>query len=168
MRKVLITLPLLLLPVLTGCSAISEKTLQMVNRPAPYTRITMLDGNYIPLSEFRGKTTVLAFWATWCSHSKKVMKELSDYALAHHRPDVAYVGISIDRNENFETVNNMAKFQGLNGVQHAFSGNDVHDETFIAFDVSHLPTIIVIGPNGVVKGVGTDLDVVREQLEGKR
>jgi len=165
MRKACILAAAAILAGITACSPISDKTREMVDKPAPYTRVTMLDGTYVPLSSFRGRTVVLAFWGTWCSRSKGVLRDLSDYAKSHRRPDVEYIAVSIDRTDNFETLNNMINHQGLNNLQHAFSGNDVRDEAFLAFGLISVPTIIVIGPDGAVKGVGTDMDVVEEQLQ---
>ena len=48
-----------------GCSHTSEEALKLVNTKAPYTRVTMLDGSYIPLTRYRGRTLALLFWATW-------------------------------------------------------------------------------------------------------
>lgn len=51
----------------------------LVNKPAPTFTLKDLDGKLIKLEDYRGKTVILDFWATWCYPCRKsfpVMKML--------------------------------------------------------------------------------------------
>lgn len=39
---------------------------EMISRPAPQFSLTDLNGNAVSLSDFKGKTVMIDFWATWC------------------------------------------------------------------------------------------------------
>lgn len=47
------------------------------------------------LNKHKGKTTVIEFWASWCSDCVKAMPKLHEMQAAH--PEVDYVFISVDK-----------------------------------------------------------------------
>ncbi len=56
---------LLMIVVLTGCSAMDELRLasRVKNKPAEDFELTDLDGSRVRLSDHRGKPVLLVFWA---------------------------------------------------------------------------------------------------------
>lgn len=59
-----------------------------------------LDGNEVPLADFRGRVLVINFWATWCGPCREEMpalQALSDRLDPRH---YAVLGVSVDRDLN--------------------------------------------------------------------
>lgn len=46
-----------------------------IDQPAPDFELRSLDGGTVRLSEFRGQTVILNFWATWCPPCRTEMPE---------------------------------------------------------------------------------------------
>lgn len=149
---------------LTGCGASSVSVgKQFINGPAPYTKVTTLDGDLISLDEFKGKEVVLAFWATWCHRSTPVMEKLNEYAKRlKGRNDVVFLAVSVDKAEKLSKVNERAEY--LTGFRHAFSGNEAYDEAWQAFRGTDLPYVIVIDKTGRVVDVGDTEEVVLKNV----
>jgi len=63
MLKVILLIILTCTLFVTGCS---EPSGARVGGPAPDFKLQNLDGQYISLSDLRGKPVLLNFWATWC------------------------------------------------------------------------------------------------------
>jgi len=85
MLKVILLIILTCVLLVTGCS---EPSGARVGEPAPDFKLQNLDGQYISLSDLRGKPVLLNFWATWCKfcryempYLQQVYEEWSDKGL---------------------------------------------------------------------------------------
>jgi thiol-disulfide isomerase/thioredoxin len=97
------------------------------------------------LSDFSGKTTHILFWGTWCAAAKAALSKLR--GLSENSND-NFLAISGD-NEDVE-LGEWLERNGRGRVKYVFSGNQVADESFIAFNVQDVPVLVVIDPSGEV------------------
>lgn len=168
MKKSVFRVCVLLLAVslLSGCYGFSDKTLAFVDNHAPYTRIRMVDGAYLPLESFSGKTLVLGFWGTWCPFSVSEVRKFDEYAEQYaDRSDLAFVAVNLDEEVDKSMFEDEVMASKLNSVKHAFSGASDEDEAFLAFRLASVPAYIVIDPVGTVKAIVRHADDVIEHLD---
>jgi len=150
--------------LMTAC-ALGSRSYEWGGKPAPYTKFTMLDGSSVALDELRGKNVVVIFWATTCGYARRVMERLNRYLQAHGREkNLEIIAVSVDKAEKLDDVRDRIRFDELYSMRHAFSGNDVQDEAYMAFDVGSLPAVFVISPRGIVLASGGSDHVVYEAL----
>lgn len=157
--RVCMTAALLLAVSLSGCASLSDQARSLVGRPAPESRLMLLNGEHIALRSRVGKNVALLFWATWCPHSRSGIEEFEALARGYKtRPEIEFYAISVDKNEAYAELKNRIHIQDLESMTHVFSGNDVQDEAFLAFHGERLPYAVFIDDEGVVRfadlGVG--------------
>ena len=64
-------------------------------KPAPQVRGTTLDGKPFALSELRGKTVVVNFWASWCAPCRGEAPALEQVYREQKAQGVEFVGVDI-------------------------------------------------------------------------
>ncbi|MBI2683511.1 MAG: TlpA family protein disulfide reductase [Acidobacteriales bacterium] len=105
MRRGYIKSAIFLVFVLAGCQRGS--TPDLVGRPAPDFTVRDADRS-VTLSQFRGKTVVLNFWATWCppcveempslvAMQKKLKDQVVVLAVSTDESETAYKKFIVDR-----------------------------------------------------------------------
>lgn len=65
-------------------------------KPAPDFALRTLGGKLVRLSQFRGKTVLVNFWATWCAPCRVDMPWLAAFYNRYHAQGFEIVGISMD------------------------------------------------------------------------
>jgi len=115
---------------------------------APAFTLLDLDGAPHSLSDHRGKTVVLNFWATWCGPCRAEVPGLSSFARAH--PDIPVLGIAVDGEPAA-----LRKAAESLGIDYTVLRADA--ATRAAYGVSTLPTTVVIGPDGAVRAAHAGL-----------
>lgn len=151
-----------------GCSGVSSAAKEMVGTPAPYIRFTMLDGTQIPLAFAEGKTAAIIFWTTWCGHSRGTIEDFEELAKKYkRRKDLVFLAASLDKADELHKVEGRIQSQGLSTVMHAFSGNDVQDEAFLAFKGESVPYIVVVDARGIIRSVASSTSELEEYLEAR-
>lgn len=113
---------------------------------APGFTLERLGGGLSSLSEFRGKVTLLNFWATWCGPCRAEMPSLE--ALSHEFPsqDFVVIGISTDY-EGAQIVQPFMESFGLTFPILLDPQMQVNDR----FEVRALPTTLVLDRRGVIR-----------------
>ena len=152
MRRVLITIVVLVMAALLGLTArhfanaptidVSSSTQALFDASFPDAA-----GRQQPLSQWRGKTIVLNFWATWCPPCREEMPELSQLQQQYRERGVVVVGIST------ETVPQIQDFAQSMQVGYPLLAGDMQAMELSASlgnDKSVLPYTVLIDGEGHV------------------
>lgn len=106
-------------------------------------QLSDLEGNQVQLSEFRGKTVVVNFWATWCIPCIEEMPMFEAYSSQY--PDIVF--LSIDEEESREQVAPFIERMGLNYPILL----DLNAKVAEHYKVSMLPSTFFIDPEGMIR-----------------
>jgi peroxiredoxin len=102
-----------------------------------------VDGKQVRLSDFRGKTVLLSFWATWCPPCKEELPALEKIYEQYKDKDVAVLAVD---DEDKATIRDFLKEK-----QYGFTALvDSKRTLFKEFAVHFIPTVIVINHEGII------------------
>lgn len=103
-----------------------------------------MDGNFVSLSDFRGKKVFLNFWASWCPPCRVEMPHLQEFA--EENEDVVVLGVNVTSSES--SLDNVKGFVEEFGL--TFPNLYGTDDITYLYYVESLPTSYFIDSNGVV------------------
>ena len=150
----------------------SEETLPEI--PAPDFTLVDQFGETHTLSDYKGKTVFLNFWATWCGPCQMEMphiqKVFEDYG--RNQEDVIILGIANPKSDEYPrsvdgTQEEIEEFLTSRGYTYP-TVMDVDGSMFYAYGVSSYPTTFMIDINGNVYGYvpgSLTEDMVRNIIE---
>ncbi|OGP64265.1 MAG: hypothetical protein A2169_06375 [Deltaproteobacteria bacterium RBG_13_47_9] len=128
---------------------------------APNFTLRSLNGEEITLSDFKGKTVLLDFWATWCGPCREAIPHLIQLYNAYKDKGFVVVGMSLDKGD-------------IKNVRHFVTSMDIPYPIVIATDdvarsyaVTGLPTTFFIDKEGQIrqKIVGFNSTIAREMTD---
>ena len=149
---------------LTAACAVRTQNKELTGKHVPWTRFTMLDGEYRAMQEFQGRQTVVVFWASWCHKSYRMLRKLNAFAGRAASRDAVFLAVNLDKAEKIEDVKERIAANHLDTLSHAFSGNDVADEAFIALQGDNLPYVVVIDKKGFILAAGNSDEPVYQSF----
>ena len=157
-----IALPVLGCGVQDGGGASSAADADAPNRsarPAPDFTVPDLRGQEVSLADYRGKTVVLDFWATWCLPCIYQIPVLNEFWRAHEAVgDVAVIGVAVD----VEGAEIVAPWIEEHGVEYQIVIGD--ERLARKFGAMGFPTLAIITPDGDIDSLHVGL-VELEDLE---
>lgn len=117
--------------------------------PAPDFTVTDSQGHPVKLSDYRGKTVILHFWATWCWPCNQSLPHVESVAEANRDSSVVVLAVAIwDSKAGFDHWIAAHHYPNINfAVDPRPEGQDVASSLY---HVSVTPTTYVIGPDGNV------------------
>ena len=122
-------------------------TLPKRDKFAPDFHLKNLNGNTIGLKDFKGKTILLNFWATWCQPCREELPSMQKLYTELAARGVEVVAVSIDR-DNHGKVRKYKDQYNLTFPILLDPGQEVRKSYFIM----GLPTSYLIGADGHLKG----------------
>ena len=113
---------------------------------APDFTLSTLSGETVKLSDYRGQTVVLNFWASWCAPCKKEMPEMQNYY--ESLPDESGVEILAvnltDRDDGLDKISEFVKEYGVTFPVLLDEEGTVRK----TYGVLAIPTTFLIGEDG--------------------
>jgi peroxiredoxin len=155
--------PLALAILLAGCGADSgDGSANTGSKPRVASgdfTLPDLEGNPVRLADFRGKTVILDFWATWCPPCIFQVPELNKFWEAHKDTgDVMVIGVAVDV-EGAEIVSPWAEEQGV-----AYPLVIGSEEVARDFGAVGFPTLVIVKPDGQIDSLHVGL-IESDELE---
>ena len=115
------------------------------DRPAPDFAAEDLNGNELTLEQYRGRTVILNFWATWCPPCRGEIPDLVDFEEGDN-----VVLLSVNQTFSEPGIGAVADFSREFGIDYPV----LLDRTGIisaSYGVRGIPTTFVIGPDGRIQ-----------------
>ena len=112
---------------------------------APDFEVTTIDGDVIHLNALQGRPVVLNFWATWCGPCKTEAPAFSRFA--SENPDIPVIGLAVDSGSASRIRRTVRDRKITFPV--AIADNALQRK----YDISTLPTTVVLDKEGKVKKV---------------
>lgn len=137
----------------------SKETAQAEELPdAPDFTLTDQYGNEHTLSEYKGKTVFLNFWATWCGPCKMEMPDIQALyeEYGENSGDLIVLGVANPKTEEYpnnadESQEEIEAFLEENGYTYPVV-MDTTGASFAAYGISAFPTTFMITDEGKVFG----------------
>ncbi|MCA8901514.1 MAG: TlpA family protein disulfide reductase [Hyphomonas sp.] len=118
------------------------------------------DGSTGTLAEFRGKTVLVNFWATWCPPCEKEMPSLGALQTARGGDRFEIVAISVDSQEDLDyAARRLTELGAANIPLRATPPDRDNYELVYESGVRGFPTSILYGPDGTeIARISGDVD----------
>jgi len=138
-----VTLVLVLL--VTGCSVSSRPSAAQEGELAPDFQLQNLDGKTVALKDFRGKTVLLNFWASWCSPCRAEMPYLQQ--IYEEWSDREFVLLTVNIGESPARVKEFLETNNLSLPVFLDAKKNVAQK----YNVTAIPTSFFVDKNGIIQ-----------------
>lgn len=125
------------------------------NQSPVFNNYENYNGGKTSLSDLKGKYVYLDIWATWCKPCKDEIPALKILEQDFHDKNIAFVSISVDKQEAYETWRTMVKDMDLKGIQ-LFADNNFESEFITEYGINAIPRFILLDTNGNIVDADAD------------
>lgn len=165
-----VALPLLVIVIaVVGSRLVVVQTSQLVGEPAPAFALPVAagpgaaEGDRIALERLRGRVVVLDFWATWCPPCRQSIPILNRVHERNGGRGVSVIGVNVEPQMSRPTL---ASAHAAFGATFPSIQDTPSNQVQRAYHVDRLPTLVLVGPDGVVRHVETGVPD-EEELQGE-
>jgi peroxiredoxin len=138
-----------------------------VGEAAPdFTLANIQTGEDVKLSDYKGKTVLVFFWASWCPYCKAMCKKggsLNVFAAemeAAKDSNLVILGVGTSSDDSADTQNAFLKTNACNWTSTHDTGSKVEGK----YGVLGVPTVVLLDGDGKVLTYGTFRDPYRTSL----
>ena len=114
----------------------------VIGKPAPDFSVQNRAGGTVTLSALKGKVVLVDFWATWCGPCRMTIPGLIEMHQKYGDKGLVVLGLT---NEKSDVV---AKFAREKGIPYTLCVGT--ESEFSNYEVDGIPSLWLIGPDGVV------------------
>ncbi len=129
-----------------ACARLSLSRDVTVGRPAPEFTLRNLSGQPERLSDWRGKTVILDFWAVWCGSCRESIPAYERIYQRFHAKDFVVLGIDEDAEPKIASA--FAKRLGMSYPLLL----DPRGQVFDAYGARMMPAVFLIDSSGTIRG----------------
>lgn len=137
-------------PITAGESAMEDDSVPIglkVGNRAPDFTLYNLDGNEVKLSDYRGKTVLLNFWASWCPPCRLEMPHMEKFYAKYADKDAVVLAVNMTHlEEGKEHVKSFLEDFGLTFPHALDETGRITDQ----YQVIAYPTTYVLNAKGVI------------------
>lgn len=141
----------------------------VINEPCPKFVLTDTKGNIVSSDDFRGKTIVLDFWATWCGPCKASFPAMKEAANKYkNNPNVKFLFVHTFE-KGKEAVAEAKKYLQDNDYDFDLymdlkNSTTRTNQAAEALNIHAIPTKIVVDPNGNIRFRATGASLSKDKV----
>jgi peroxiredoxin len=143
-----------LVPDKAGSAATSDsqspeaEALQMRGKKAPGFSLVDLDGKKVSLSDYKGKSVLVNFWATWCGPCKVEMPWFEEFNKQYAAQGLVILGLADDVDAGKDAIGKVVHKTGVTYPILLTDGNV--QKAYAPQGMDYLPMSFYIDRNGVI------------------
>ena len=143
-----------LVPEKAGSAAASDsqspeaEALQMRGKKAPAFSLVDLDGKKVSLSDYKGKSVLVNFWATWCGPCKVEMPWFEEFNKQYAAQGLVILGLADDVDAGKDAIGKVVHKTGVTYPILLTDGNV--QKAYAPQGMDYLPMSFYIDRNGVI------------------